>query len=146
MTSENEKKLIRSMMECLYIACLKYPGFVEKLELNNHDTAYFITLVFTRKIQSHECVPYSHMFEAIGLSVSLSRDNEGRPKYLITHFDYLPKSGRYLPPFTDLYENIFQTTRQWATTMTYMMDSQHLATNQVNMIRSELIAKTMLIV
>lgn len=140
------------MLESLYLQSTKYPGIVEILELTNHDTSYFIKLVFTRQIRSDTYVPsrfimpHTNMFEAIGLVVSLSRDNDGIPKYSITQFDWLPNSGHYLTPFTGLYENIFNITKQWATTMTYIMDSQRLATNQLSVIRSDLIAKTALIV
>jgi hypothetical protein len=151
MTSENEKQMIRSMLVCLYNQCAKYPGLVENLELTNHHASYFIKLVFTRQIRFNEYVPsqfirpHTHMFEAIALVITLSRGTDGIPKYSITQFDWLPKSGHYLPPFTGLYEKIYEDTKSWATTMMYIMDSQRLVSNQVSVIRRELIAKTALI-
>ena len=152
MTSENEKALIRSMMGCLYNTCVKYPGLVEVLELYNHDTSYFIKLVFTRQIRSNEYVPsrfimpHSDMFEAVGLDVCLSRDKDGIPTYSIIQFDWLPNSGHYLRPFTGLYENILRATKQWATTMTYVMDSPRLAATQVHKFKLDLIKKAPLII
>jgi len=149
-----DREQIKSMLGCLYSHCAKYPGLVESLEINDAKGATYthkVKLVFTRLIQSNEHVPsrfimpYTHMFEAIGIFIYFGRLENGISTYTMARFDYMPHEGHYLPPFTGLYNKIHMATEKWAFAVSNVLDSQRLATKQYDAIRQELLSKTQLV-
>jgi hypothetical protein len=124
------------MLECLYNRCTQDSGLAESLEIADAKGAIYthqVKFVFRRLNKP----PPSK--EAIGLLIYFGRLENNMSQYTITRFDYMEAS-------TSLFNKIYTLAKNWAGSVLNVLDAQRLVTNQLSVIKLELLRKVPLFV